>query len=129
VGTSCIKGVYHGDTGSNVGEIAHACLSARHAAPKTNLDLPLDVRGTAFLQKVWLALRKIPAGSTVSCTEIAERIGAPKAVRAVAQACVSNHIAIAIPRHWVLPHDGNLSGCRWGVECKSALLAREAVAA
>ena len=98
-------------------------------APKTGLDLPLDVRGTAFQQKVWRALREIPAGSTVSYTEIAERIGAPKAVRAVAQACASNHIAVAIPCHRVLRHDGNLSGYRWGVRRKSALLAREAVAA
>ena len=97
-------------------------------APKTGLDLPLDVRGTAFQQKVWRALREIPAGSTVSYTEIAERIGAPKAVRAVAQACASNQLAIAIPCHRVLRHDGNLSGYRWGVQRKSALLAREAVA-
>jgi AraC family transcriptional regulator, regulatory protein of adaptative response / methylated-DNA-[protein]-cysteine methyltransferase len=97
-------------------------------APKTGLDLPLDVRGTAFQQKVWRALREIPAGSTVSYTEIAERIGAPKAVRAVAQACASNHIAVAIPCHRVLRHDGALSGYRWGVQRKSALLAREAVA-
>jgi AraC family transcriptional regulator of adaptative response/methylated-DNA-[protein]-cysteine methyltransferase len=98
-------------------------------APKTGLDLPLDVRGTAFQQKVWRALREIPAGSTVSYTEVAERIGAPKAVRAVAQACASNHIAVAIPCHRVLRHDGNLSGYRWGVQRKSALLAREAVVA
>ena len=92
------------------------------------LNLPLDVRGTAFQQKVWRTLREIPAGSTVSYTEIAERIGAPKAVRAVAQACASNHIAVAIPCHRVLRHDGTLSGYRWGVQRKSALLAREAVA-
>jgi AraC family transcriptional regulator of adaptative response/methylated-DNA-[protein]-cysteine methyltransferase len=97
-------------------------------APKTGLDLPLDVRGTAFQQKVWRTLREIPAGSTVSYTEIAERIGAPKAVRAVAQACASNHIAVAIPCHRVLRHDGALSGYRWGVQRKSALLAREAAA-
>jgi AraC family transcriptional regulator, regulatory protein of adaptative response / methylated-DNA-[protein]-cysteine methyltransferase len=97
-------------------------------APKTGLDLPLDVRGTAFQQKVWRTLREIPAGSTVSYTEIAERIGAPKAVRAVAQACASNHIAVAIPCHRVLRHDGDLSGYRWGVQRKSALLAREAAA-
>jgi AraC family transcriptional regulator of adaptative response/methylated-DNA-[protein]-cysteine methyltransferase len=97
-------------------------------APQTGLDLPLDVRGTAFQQKVWRALREIPAGSTVSYTEIAERIGAPKAVRAVAQACASNHIAVAIPCHRVLRHDGALSGYRWGVQRKRALLAREAVA-
>ncbi len=95
-------------------------------APKNGLDLPLDVRGTAFQQKVWGALREIPAGLTVSYSEIAERIGAPKAVRAVAQACASNPIAVAIPCHRVLRNDGNLSGYRWGVERKSALLEREA---
>jgi AraC family transcriptional regulator of adaptative response/methylated-DNA-[protein]-cysteine methyltransferase len=94
-------------------------------APKTGLDLPLDVQGTAFQQKVWRALQEIPAGSTVSYTDIAERIGAPKAVRAVAQACASNSIAVAIPCHRVVRNDGNLSGYRWGVQRKSALLERE----
>ena len=98
-------------------------------APKTGLGLPLDVRGTAFQHKVWRALREIPAGSTVSYTEIAERIGAPKAVRAVARACASNHLAVAIPCHRVLRHDGNLSGYRWGVQRKNALLEREGVVA
>ncbi|MGA8656062.1 MAG: bifunctional DNA-binding transcriptional regulator/O6-methylguanine-DNA methyltransferase Ada [Chthoniobacterales bacterium] len=97
-------------------------------APRTGFNLPLDVRGTAFQLRVWQALRKIPAGSTVSYSDIAERIGAPKAVRAVAQACASNHIAVAIPCHRVLRNDGALSGYRWGVERKSALLKREAVA-
>jgi AraC family transcriptional regulator, regulatory protein of adaptative response / methylated-DNA-[protein]-cysteine methyltransferase len=96
-------------------------------APKTGLDLPLDVRGTAFQQKVWQALREIPSGSTVSYADVAERIGAPKAVRAVAQACASNTIAVAIPCHRVLRNDGSLSGYRWGVQRKSALLEREAV--
>ena len=95
-------------------------------APKTGLDLPLDVRGTAFQQKVWQALQEIPAGSTASYAEIAGRIGAPKAVRAVAQACAANALAVAIPCHRVLRHDGNLSGYRWGVQRKSALLEREA---
>jgi O-6-methylguanine DNA methyltransferase len=89
-------------------------------APRTGFNLPLDVRGTAFQLRVWQALRKIPAGSTVSYRDIAERIGAPKAVRAVAQACASNHIAVAIPCHRVLRDDGALSGYRWGVERKSA---------
>jgi AraC family transcriptional regulator, regulatory protein of adaptative response / methylated-DNA-[protein]-cysteine methyltransferase len=97
-------------------------------APRTGFNLPLDVRGTAFQLRVWQALRNIPAGSTVSYSDIAERIGAPKAVRAVAQACASNHIAVAIPCHRVLRNDGALSGYRWGVERKSALLKREAVA-
>lgn len=95
-------------------------------APQQGLDLPLDVRGTAFQQRVWEALRKIPAGSTASYSEIAERIGAPKAVRAVAQACASNKIAVAIPCHRVVRNDGALSGYRWGVERKRALLDREA---
>ncbi len=95
-------------------------------APKTGLDLPLDVQGTAFQQKVWRALQEIPAGSTVSYSDIAGRIGAPKAVRAVAQACASNSIAVVIPCHRVVRNDGNLSGYRWGVQRKSALLEREA---
>jgi AraC family transcriptional regulator, regulatory protein of adaptative response / methylated-DNA-[protein]-cysteine methyltransferase len=97
-------------------------------APSSGLDLPLDVRGTAFQQRVWLALRDIPAGSTASYREIAARIGAPKAVRAVAQACSSNPVAVAIPCHRVVRTDGALSGYRWGVARKHALLAREAAA-
>ena len=97
-------------------------------APSNGLDLPLDVRGTAFQQRVWRALRDIPAGSTASYREIAGRIGAPKAVRAVAQACSSNPVAVAIPCHRVVRTDGALSGYRWGVARKRALLAREAAA-
>jgi AraC family transcriptional regulator, regulatory protein of adaptative response / methylated-DNA-[protein]-cysteine methyltransferase len=95
-------------------------------APRQGFDLPLDVRGTAFQQRVWKALKEIPAGSTASYTDIAARIGAPKAVRAVAQACASNSIAVAIPCHRVVRNDGALSGYRWGVERKRALLKREA---
>jgi AraC family transcriptional regulator, regulatory protein of adaptative response / methylated-DNA-[protein]-cysteine methyltransferase len=95
-------------------------------APALGLDLPLDVRGTAFQQRVWQALRKIPAGATASYSDIAQRIGAPKSVRAVAQACAANAIAIAIPCHRVVRQDGALSGYRWGVERKRALLEREA---
>ena len=95
-------------------------------APALGLDLPLDVRGTAFQQRVWQALRKIPAGSTVSYSQIAQRIGLPKAVRAVAHACATNPIAVAIPCHRVVRNDGSLSGYRWGVERKRALLEREA---
>ncbi len=94
-------------------------------APGLGLDLPLDVRGTAFQQRVWQALRKIPAGSTVSYTDVAKRIGAPKSVRAVAQACAANAIAVAIPCHRVVRTDGALSGYRWGVERKRALLEKE----
>ena len=93
--------------------------------PGIGIDLPLDVRGTAFQQRVWDALRKIPAGQTASYTQIAQRIGAPKSVRAVAQACASNTLAVAIPCHRVVRSDGALSGYRWGVERKRELLARE----
>lgn len=95
-------------------------------APKVGLDLPLDIRGTAFQQRVWRALREIPAGMTASYTEIAQQIGAPKSVRAVAQACAANALAVAIPCHRVVRSDGGLSGYRWGVERKRALLEREA---
>ena len=97
-------------------------------APRIGLDLPLDVRGTAFQQRVWQALREVPAGETVSYAEIARRIGEPKAVRAVAQACGANPIAVAIPCHRVVKNDGMLSGYRWGVERKRALLEKEAKA-
>jgi len=95
-------------------------------APKLGLDQPLDVRGTAFQQRVWQALRKIPVGKTVSYADIAKRIGVPKSVRAVAQACAANMLAVAIPCHRVVRNDGGLSGYRWGVERKRALLEREA---
>jgi len=94
--------------------------------PAQGFDLPLDVRGTAFQQRVWQALREIPVGSTASYGDIAGRIGAPKAVRAVAQACASNSLAVLIPCHRVVRNDGALSGYRWGVERKRALLEREA---
>ncbi|HVK41428.1 MAG TPA: bifunctional DNA-binding transcriptional regulator/O6-methylguanine-DNA methyltransferase Ada [Phenylobacterium sp.] len=96
--------------------------------PGLGLDLPLDVRGTAFQQRVWQALRDIPAGETAGYAQIAEKIGSPKAVRAVAQACAANAIAVAIPCHRVVRTDGALSGYRWGVERKRALLKREAAA-
>ncbi|WEF31345.1 bifunctional DNA-binding transcriptional regulator/O6-methylguanine-DNA methyltransferase Ada [Pseudoduganella chitinolytica] len=94
-------------------------------APELGLDLPLDVRGTAFQQRVWQVLRTIPAGQRVSYTELARRIGAPSSVRAVASACAANAIAVAIPCHRVVRTDGSLSGYRWGVERKQALLERE----
>jgi AraC family transcriptional regulator of adaptative response/methylated-DNA-[protein]-cysteine methyltransferase len=96
-------------------------------APAIGLDLPLDVRGTVFQQRVWQALRAIPSGATASYTDIAARLGTPQAVRAVAQACASNTLAVAIPCHRVVRKDGALSGYRWGVERKRALLEREAV--
>lgn len=94
-------------------------------APETGLNLPLDIRGTAFQQRVWQALRDIPLGSTASYSQIAEKIGAPKAVRAVAGACAANWLAVAIPCHRVVKNDGQLSGYRWGVERKKALLDQE----
>lgn len=94
-------------------------------APAIGLDLPLDVRGTAFQERVWQALREIPAGSTASYADVAQRIGSPKAVRAVAQACGANNLAVAIPCHRVVRSDGHLSGYRWGIERKRQLLERE----
>jgi AraC family transcriptional regulator, regulatory protein of adaptative response / methylated-DNA-[protein]-cysteine methyltransferase len=94
--------------------------------PRGKFDLPLDVRGTAFQHKVWQALQAIPAGSTVSYSDIAERIAMPKAARAVAQACGANPVAVAIPCHRVVRTDGTLSGYRWGIERKRILLDREA---
>lgn len=93
--------------------------------PEIGLDLPLDVRGTAFQQRVWQALQEIPVGETISYSEIAQRIGAPKAVRAVAGACAANKLAVAIPCHRVVRNDGSLSGYAWGVERKRRLLDRE----
>ena len=95
-------------------------------APHVGLNLPLDVRGTAFQQRVWEALHKIPVGETVSYSEIAVRIGSPKAVRAVAAACARNVIAVAIPCHRVVRSDGRFAGYRWGVKRKRTLLEREA---
>jgi AraC family transcriptional regulator of adaptative response/methylated-DNA-[protein]-cysteine methyltransferase len=89
-------------------------------------ELPLDIRGTAFQQRVWAALSAIPAGTTISYRELATRIGSPQAVRAVAGACAANTLAVAIPCHRVVRNDGALSGYRWGVERKRALLKREA---
>jgi AraC family transcriptional regulator of adaptative response/methylated-DNA-[protein]-cysteine methyltransferase len=94
--------------------------------PGAGLDLPLDVRGTAFQQLVWDALQRIPPGSTATYKDIARQIGTPGAVRAVARACGANALAVAIPCHRVIRNDGTLSGYRWGVERKRALLAREA---
>jgi AraC family transcriptional regulator, regulatory protein of adaptative response / methylated-DNA-[protein]-cysteine methyltransferase len=94
--------------------------------PGAAVDLPLDIQGTVFQKRVWNALRQIPVGSTVSYADIAKQIGMPKGVRAVAQACASNSIAVAIPCHRVVKSDGALSGYRWGVERKQILLNREA---
>jgi AraC family transcriptional regulator of adaptative response/methylated-DNA-[protein]-cysteine methyltransferase len=95
-------------------------------APGLGHDLPLDIRGTAFQQRVWQALCEIPPGGTVSYSELARRIGSPGSARAVAGACAANVLAVAIPCHRVVRNDGSLSGYRWGVERKRALLEREA---
>ena len=97
-------------------------LIERPAAP---VELPLDIRGTAFQRRVWEALRAIPAGETRSYGEVAAGLGAPAAVRAVAGACAANPLAVAIPCHRVVRLGGGLSGYRWGIERKRALLQRE----
>ncbi len=94
--------------------------------PEVGLGMPLDVRGTAFQQRVWAALRAIPVGATASYAEVARRMGAPGGARAVAGACAANALAVAIPCHRVVRSDGGLSGYRWGVERKRELLRREA---
>jgi len=94
-------------------------------SPGIGLALPLDIRGTVFQERVWQALRDIPVGATVTYTEIAARIGMPKAVRAVANACGANKLAVAIPCHRVVRSDGSLSGYRWGIERKRRLLEQE----
>ena len=111
------------------GEAAYERLVAQVVglveAPAHGLALPLDIRGTAFQQRVWLALREIPAGKTETYSSIAEKIGSPLSVRAVAGACAANAHAVAIPCHRVVRHDGGLSGYRWGVERKRELIDRE----
>ena len=97
-------------------------------APRTGLDLPLDLRGTVFQRRVWNALREIPIGTISSYSEVARRIGAPMAVRAVARAIASNRLAVVIPCHRVLCRDGSISGYRWGVERKLSLLEKEQIA-
>jgi AraC family transcriptional regulator, regulatory protein of adaptative response / methylated-DNA-[protein]-cysteine methyltransferase len=110
------------DTGSDL----MAQVAGMIESPGKGPELLLDVRGTAFQQRVWQALREIPAGSTASYREIAGRIGSPHAVRAVAQACAANPLAVAIPCHRAVRSDGTLSGYRWGAHRKRLLLQREA---
>ena len=95
-------------------------------SPAQPHGLPLDVRGTVFQKRVWSALCEIPTGTTLSYAQVAEKIGCPTAVRAIAGACAANHIAIVIPCHRVIRSDGKLSGYRWGVDRKRTLLEREA---
>jgi len=102
-----------------------ASVAALVETPARGLELPLDIQGTAFQRRVWAALRAIPPGSTASYAEVAARIGQPGAARAVAQACAANGLAVAVPCHRVVRGDGALSGYRWGVERKRALLERE----
>jgi AraC family transcriptional regulator of adaptative response/methylated-DNA-[protein]-cysteine methyltransferase len=102
-----------------------ATVAAYVRQPARGLDLPLDILGTAFQQQVWELLRKIPPGSTTTYTEVAEQIGRPSAVRAVAAACAANPISVAIPCHRVLRKDGSLAGYYWGIDRKRALLKRE----
>jgi len=108
---------------SNAGDGSDTLALALLALPGG--DLPLDIRGTEFQRRVWRELREIPSGTTTSYTEIARRIGAPKALRAVAGACAANVLAIAIPCHRVLRSNGSLSGYRWGMERKRQLIERE----
>ncbi|NIL24826.1 bifunctional DNA-binding transcriptional regulator/O6-methylguanine-DNA methyltransferase Ada [Yersinia mollaretii] len=96
-------------------------------APQFGLDLPLDIQGTAFQQRVWQALREIPAGETASYADIAAKMGSPKSMRAVAGACAANILAVAIPCHRVIRQDGALSGYRWGIDRKRRLLEKEGV--
>jgi AraC family transcriptional regulator of adaptative response/methylated-DNA-[protein]-cysteine methyltransferase len=96
-------------------------LAVGHPAP----ELPVDVQGTAFQARVWSALRMIPAGETRSYTEVAESLGSPTSVRAVARACATNRVALAIPCHRVVRSDGSLAGYRWGLEVKERLIAAE----
>ena len=114
--------IIEGDAGY---EATVAAVVALVEEPSAGFDLPLDIRGTAFQQRVWRALRDIPAGRTASYAEVAAAIGEPKATRAVAQACGANKLAVVIPCHRVVRSDGGLSGYRWGVGRKRALLARE----
>ena len=94
-------------------------------APERGIELSLDLQGTEFQERVWNALRQVPPGSTVSYAELAHRIGSPEAARAVARACATNRLAVAVPCHRVVRSDGRLSGYRWGVERKRMLLHRE----
>jgi len=116
----------HPDKHALAQQLAQLVARVDQPRPHPGAELPLDLHGTAFQQRVWKALCRIPAGSTATYAEIARQIGAPRAVRAVAQACAANALAVAIPCHRVVRSDGQLSGYRWGVERKRALLDREA---
>ncbi len=109
-------------------ETVHAVLAFLQE-PKQALDLPLDLRGTAFQQRVWRTLCLIPAGETRTYAQLAAMVGNPAAIRAVARSCAVNPVSLAVPCHRVIGSDGGLTGYRWGVPCKQALLQRERAAA
>ncbi len=113
-----------GEDGAGLADAEREVLALLEA-PERGLSLPLDIQGTAFQRRVWAALQQIPAGSTVSYAELAARVGNPRGARAVAQACASNRLAVAVPCHRVVRGDGELGGYRWGLERKRALLERE----
>jgi len=113
------------EAGDDFTAVLNEVIALATEPQQAKLRLPLDMSGTLFQQRVWKALRSIPAGKTATYRQIAEKLGSPRAVRAVAGACAANHIAIAIPCHRVVRNDGSLSGYRWGVERKTELLRRE----
>lgn len=115
----------HAPGGQEMAQLVAAVVALIEDPARQGGGLPLDLRGTAFQIRVWQALAKIPAGRTVSYAELAAAVGAPRAARAVARACATNHLAVAVPCHRVIRGDGDLSGYRWGIERKRALLARE----
>jgi AraC family transcriptional regulator of adaptative response/methylated-DNA-[protein]-cysteine methyltransferase len=121
---SCFAGATSCDHDPEFGDWVNQIV-AHVEAPSHPLDLPLDVRGTAFQRRVWEELRAVPVGTTATYAEIARRIGKPKAVRAVASACAANKLAVVIPCHRIVRKDGLLSGYRWGVERKRKLIERE----
>lgn len=118
------------EEGGRDSEVLVARVVAFIEAPRRSVDMSLDVRGTAFQQRVWQAVREIPLGQTATYSEIAQRIGAPKAIRAVGNACSTNHLAVVVPCHRVLHKDGSLSGGEyWGTGRQQVLLDRETQAA
>lgn len=115
------------ESDATLGErLAQVIQLVEHPTATAAAELPLDIRGTAFQQRVWQALQAIPPGNTLSYTELARRLGTPRSVRAVASACAANVLAVAIPCHRVVRNDGALAGYRWGIARKRALLDREA---
>ncbi len=110
--------------GSGIAPVMGAVLKAIED-PSSPSDIALDLRGTAFQQRVWNALRAVPAGETPTYRDIANAIGAPRSVRAVAAACAANPVAVLVPCHRVIRGDGSLAGYRWGLDRKRELLARE----